>query len=80
MSLSARAKAVRGLGYAPLLRAVQGLLTVGVQTPVQPPPNYGGAWPGRGAYAHTPARSPITHSPRRTRRRRELDLLFLGQV
>lgn len=78
MSLSARAKAVRGVGYSRLLWAVQGLAeTLLYVPPPAPPPSYGGPWSN--ARAHTRAPTQPAHPPRRSRRRRELDILFLGQ-
>lgn len=72
MSLTARAKAVRGLGYSPLLRAVQGLLVVAVQPPAQPPTSY------LSPYAYSHIRPIQKQPPRRTRRRREAEFFLVN--
>ena len=76
MSLTARAKAVRGVGYSPLLRAVHGLLAVAVQPPPQPPTTYMSPWAYANSHArhHYPTRPT---QPRRTRRRREAEFLLV---
>jgi hypothetical protein len=74
MSLSARAKAVRGVGYSRLLQAVHGLLELAVQPPAQPP-SYGGPWAaGR---SHTISRRAPTAAARRTRRQREIEFFLV---
>ena len=77
MSLTARAKAVRGVGYSPLLRAVHGLLAVAVQPPTQPPTSYLSPW----AYANSHARDHYPTrpaQPRRSRRRREVEFFVVN--
>jgi hypothetical protein len=71
MSLSPRAIAVQGVGFTPLNVAVQGLWPVG-EPPAPDQPSY---WSDR-PWRDVPF-IPIT--PRRPRRKRQEDLIFLGR-
>lgn len=66
MSLSSRAIALQGVGFAPLAMAAQGLLAVGVV-----PPEEEFVW-------YVPRGAPIKRrKPRTTTRRRNEEVLFL---
>lgn len=76
MSLIARAKATRGLGYSPLMRATQGLLAVAVQPPEPPPTSYMSPWANSNIHQRSPNK--LTHLPRRTRSRREAEFFLVN--
>ena len=67
MTLSPLAIALQGIGYGPLLVGVQGFASVDILTP---PPSGGGMAARFIPFLPVPAK--------RRRKRRELDLIFLG--
>jgi hypothetical protein len=84
MSLSPRAIAVQGVGFTPLNVAVQGLWPVG-EPPAPPPPSPPRSGSSRdasprrrpGIFPALPREvDPAAPTPRRTRRRRDAELLL----